>query len=161
MSPCEHEIRTATSDDYAGLCAVHEQVDALHREHLPWLFRAPDSPPRSLQYFRELIEGVDSTVLVAEAGEIVGAAVVLMRAAPALPIFVPQRWAVIDGIVVAGAWRRRGIATMLADAAEAWARALGAAWVELNVYEFNTAASAFYRSRGYGPLSSKLRKPIA
>jgi ribosomal protein S18 acetylase RimI-like enzyme len=36
-----------------------------------------------------------------------------------------------------------------------------AAWVELNVYAFNTAASAFYRSRGYEPLSAKLRKPIA
>jgi GNAT superfamily N-acetyltransferase len=86
--------------------------------------------------------------------------VVLMRSAPALPIFVPQRWGVIDGIVVAEAWRRRGIATKLADAAEAWAREHGAAWVELNVYDFNAEASAFYRARGYDVLSSKLRKPI-
>src|SRR5690242_3305125 len=91
MATHEYEIRTATSDDYPGLCAVHEAVDALHRSHLPWMFRAPESPPRPLQYFRELIEGVDSTVLVADAGQVIGAAVVLMRSAPSLPIFVPQR----------------------------------------------------------------------
>lgn len=63
-----------------------------------------------------------------------------------------------EGLVVDLAWRRRGIGKRLARAVERWALALGARWIELNVYEFNAEARRFYESLGYNPLSTKLRK---
>jgi hypothetical protein len=35
---------------------------------------------------------------------------------------------------------------------------LGAAWIEVNVYDVNAEARRFYESLGYLPLSTKLRK---
>jgi GNAT superfamily N-acetyltransferase len=125
------------------------------------MFKAPDAQPRSETFFAELLNGENSAVFVAEAGTVVGIALGVMRAAPQHAIFVQQRYGVIDDIVVEPAWRRRGIATLLAHSVEAWAMSLGATWVELNVYDFNIEARRFYEALGYLPLFTRLRKPCS
>jgi ribosomal protein S18 acetylase RimI-like enzyme len=152
-------IRTARLDDYAAACRLMDGVDELHRDRLPWMFKAPDSPPRSEAFFAERLNRQDAAVFVADAGPIVGIAIGMMRAAPEHAVFIQQRYGVIDDIVVDPAFRRRGIATLLAHAVETWATSLGAPWVELNVYDFNTEARRFYEALGYLPLFTRLRKP--
>jgi diamine N-acetyltransferase len=156
----EFVVRVASSADYEPACVLLDQLDELHRLRLPWLFRTPETQPRSRSYFEQLLTADDSSVLVAEAGDIVGIAIVLLRAAPEFPVFIPQHWGVLDNVVVAPSHRRRGVGRLLALAAETWASARGAAWLELGVYEFNTEARRFYESLGYLPLSSKLRKVV-
>jgi ribosomal protein S18 acetylase RimI-like enzyme len=153
-------IRVATSNDYEATCALFDGLDALHREHVPWLFRAPADRPRSQARFAELVSSERSSLLLAEAGGIVGLATVRLQSAPPFPVFIPQDWGVIDDIVVLPAWRRRGIGARLARAAESWANERGAAWVELGVYDFNTEARAFYAALGYLPVWTKLRRPL-
>ena len=46
------------------------------------------------------------------------------------------------------------------DAAHQWARARGLTRVELNVYEFNEGARAFYAALGYETLSRKLGRSL-
>jgi ribosomal protein S18 acetylase RimI-like enzyme len=46
------------------------------------------------------------------------------------------------------------------DAAQEWAIARGATAIELNVYEFNEAAQAFYRQLGYATLSRRMIKNL-
>jgi GNAT superfamily N-acetyltransferase len=152
-------IRTARLDDYEQVCRLTDLLDVVHRDGAPWMFRAPDVPPRSDAYFAELLSRDDSAVFVADAGQIVGVAFGLLRAAPDLPIFHQQRWGVLDGLVVEPAWRRRGIGKLLTYAVEKWATDLGVPWVELNVYQFNVEARQFYEALGYLPYSTKLRKP--
>ena len=43
-------IRAATKRDYDALNQIIDQVDALHREHLPHIFQKPDGPPRDREY---------------------------------------------------------------------------------------------------------------
>lgn len=121
------------------------------------MFKVPSDQARSESYFSELLNRDDSSVFVADAGHLVGAAVGLMRVAPEFPIFVPQRWGVLDALVVDPAWRRRGIGKLLARSVETWAIRSGAPWVEANVYEVNADARRFYEAMGYLPLSTKLR----
>ncbi len=102
-------IRAASPADYEATCALFDGLDALHREQLPWLFRAPTERPRSQARFDELVSSQRSSILLAEAGGIVGLATVRLQSAPAFAIFIPQDWGVIDDIVVLPAWRRRGI----------------------------------------------------
>ena len=151
-------IRLARLSDYDGACRLLDVLDALHRERLPWMFQAPSGQPRSEDYFADLLKREDMAVFVADAGQLVGVALGLMRAAPELPVFIEQRWGLLDGLVVDPAWRRRGVGELLARAVEAWALRLGARWVEVNVYEFNDEARRFYEALGYLPLSMKLRK---
>jgi len=153
-------IRRASPADYEATCALFDELDALHREQLPWLFRAPAERPRSQDYFDELLSSDRTSILLAAASSIVGLATVRLQSAPDFAVFVPQRWGVIDDIMVLPSWRRRGIGARLARAAENWASDGGAAWLELGVYEFNTEARAFYEALGYVPVSTKLRRPL-
>jgi ribosomal protein S18 acetylase RimI-like enzyme len=136
-------------------------VDELHRLNAPWLFRRPVAEPRSKQFFEQLLNSADSTVLVAQGSvQLTGVATISLRSAPDFAVFVSQHWAVLDSIAVLEAWRRRGVGTALTRAAEHWARDRTAKWIELGVYEFNDDARSFYRTLGYLPVSTKLRKPF-
>jgi GNAT superfamily N-acetyltransferase len=157
----EATIRMARPEDYDQICRLMDALDELHHKRLPWLFKATDVQPRSESFFADLLNRDDSAVFVADAGRVVGVAFGLMRTAPEFPVFVRQRWGVLDNLVVDRAWRRRGIGKRLAHSVEKWACGLGAPWVELNVYEFNAEARRFYQALGYLPVATRLRKPFA
>jgi uncharacterized protein len=55
----------------------------------------------------------------------------------------------LDRIVVTAAWRRRGLATRLYDAAEATAESYGRMVCDVNVTPPNPASLAFHAARGY------------
>ncbi len=153
-------IREAAATDYEAAIALFAEVDVLHAERAPWMFRTPLSEPRSREFFASQLRDPNSTLLVAEAGELVGIATVVLRSAPEFGVFVPQQWGVLDNIAVASAWKRRGVGSALLRAAEAWAVLHSAQWLEIVVYDFNADARAFYDALGYLPASSKLRKPM-
>jgi diamine N-acetyltransferase len=153
-------IRSATASDHEAVCALFSQVDELHRVHLPWRFRTPPTEPRSASYFESLVSGPDTTVLVAEAGRVVGVATVEIKRSSEFAVFVPTKWGWLDALAVDEAWHRRGIGSALVRAAERWAAARDARWLELGVYDFNETARRFYEAAGYAPLLTRLRKPL-
>lgn len=154
-------VRRAVASDYDAVVALLGEVDALHREKVPWLFHAPADEPRSHAWFQQWLDADDSEIFVAELyASVVGTVTVMLRAAPGFPVFIPQRWGVVDSLVVAHAARRRGVGTRLMRVAEVWAAERRAPWVELGVYEFNREARDFYASLGYIPTLTKVRKPL-
>jgi ribosomal protein S18 acetylase RimI-like enzyme len=78
-----------------------------------------------------------------------------------MPIFVPRRYAVVDGLAVTAAFQHQGVGRLLMDAAHSWAAARGAGAIELNVYAFNETAIAFYRSLGYEIYSVRMSRALA
>jgi ribosomal protein S18 acetylase RimI-like enzyme len=154
-------IRSARSGDYDDLCALFEQVDALHRQQHPELFREPDGPPRPREYLLALIADPQAALFVAQVdGQLGGFVSALLRQAPPYPILVPRRFAVVDDLVVRADLRRMGLGRALMAQVERWARANGATAVELNVYAFNQGAIDFYEALGYQAVSHKLSKPL-
>lgn len=61
-------------------------------------------------------------------------------------------------LYVAPDHRRRGIATALLTAAEAWAQQRGHGQITLQVFSYNQAAQALYQSLGYLPEALLLKK---
>lgn len=103
------KIRPATASDYDQLCELFDEVDALHREARPDIFRKPNGPPRSSERVSSLINGPASTILVAERGGfLLGLSVVVEQPISANPLHVPRRVAEIVTIAVRGTARRRG-----------------------------------------------------
>jgi len=152
-------VRKATVEDYHALCGLFEEIDALHRDHLPHLFRKPDGPSRERDFYAGLIADEDIALFVAEAGgELVGAVQAIVRETPNFPILVPRRYVVVESIVVKSEFQNQGIGRALMEEMQAWAAAKGAAAIELNVYEFNQTAIAFYESLGYQVVSRKMSK---
>jgi ribosomal protein S18 acetylase RimI-like enzyme len=154
-------IRKATVDDYEALCAVIQEADALHCEHLPHIFQPCPGPARDRNYIVGLIEDPMAMLWVAEhQGQLVGFINVTVRDAADIPLLVPRRYAFVENIVVKESFQRRGVGEALMARAHRWAEAQGARTMELNVYEFNQAAQAFYRKLGYETLTRRMRRRL-
>jgi ribosomal protein S18 acetylase RimI-like enzyme len=157
----EVSIRKATAEDYNPLCELFDEVDVLHRGNLPHLFQKPNGPVREQDYYWGLIADENVGVFVAEIGEkLVGFVHAVIRDAPTIPVFVPRRYAIVDSIGVKLGFQNHGIGRMLMDTVHEWAMAKGATSIELNVYEFNKTAIAFYERLGYETLSRKMSKAL-
>lgn len=163
-------IREATLLDYEALCGLFEEVDRAHREALPDLFQEAPGPPRDFVYVRALITDSDYAVIVAEdqdvalehgAETLVGCLVAMLRTSPDVPILVPVRYAMVDTLVVAQAYRGLGVGRKLMERAERWAHARGIPRIELNVFEFNEEARIFYEALGYTTLSRRMVKHLS
>lgn len=158
----ETTIRPALSADHAQVHALFAQVDAMHRARLPEVFRASPGPARAAGWWEERIAGQDCALLVADhMGELLGLVELVDSAAPSSPLHHPRRHALIDTLVVKEGHQRRGIGRALMEAAHAWAIARGLGQVQLNVWEANPEARAFYEALGYATLSRKLGRRLS
>ena len=157
----EISIRKATSNDYNSLCKLFDEIDSLHRDHLPHIFQKPSSTSRKRDYYLGLITDENVGFFVAEIGKkLVGFVHAIIRDSPDMPIFIPRRHAIVESVLVKSGFQNRGIGRLLMDKIQEWAIAKGVTSIELNVYEFNQAAISFYERLGYQALSRKLSKEL-
>lgn len=155
-------IRRAESGDYEALCQILDGVDRLHRDRLPHIFRAPEGPARSREYVEGLLQDGQTLVLLAQvAGRPAGCLVAFLRPRPPVPVLVPGLVLTISDLAVEPAYQRQGVGRALMAEAEAWGVAQGADSLELNVYEFNEGAIAFYRALGYETLMRRMVRELA
>jgi ribosomal protein S18 acetylase RimI-like enzyme len=155
----EISVRKATVDDYSSVCELFDEIDALHRDHLPHVFQKPSGAAREQDYYSGLIADENVVLLVAEVGEeLVGFVHAIVREPPAMPVFVPRCYAVVDSIVVKSGFQNHGIGRTLMEKMQEWAITKGATSIELNVYEFNETAISFYEGLGYQAFSRKMSK---
>jgi ribosomal protein S18 acetylase RimI-like enzyme len=154
-------VRPATVQDYEVLCDILDEVDALHRQKLPHIFRRPDGPVREREYILEQLADEDVVIFIAEVNrQVAGLVHVVVQDTPPIPILVPRRWAMVDSVVVKERFRRRGIGRVLMDEAQRWALSRGATDIELSVFEFNEPARAFYESLGYETIRRRMGRQL-
>ncbi|MEA3438696.1 MAG: GNAT family N-acetyltransferase [Chloroflexota bacterium] len=155
------KIREATPRDYQQLCTLIDQVDRLHREHLPHIFQKAEGPTRQREYVLGLIAADNVGVFAAEQdGRLIGLVVVIVRVASDIPILVPRTFALIENICVDRDHRNQGIGRALVEHAQLWAKEKGADSIELTVYEFNNEAWQFYESMGYFTESRRMTRKL-
>jgi ribosomal protein S18 acetylase RimI-like enzyme len=73
------------------------------------------------------------------------------------PIYRPRRFAYIDELSVAKRYRGQGLGRALMDAAHKFVLSQGIDEVELDVWERNAGAIAFYEKLGYAKLRLKMQ----
>ncbi len=165
-------VREAEPRDYAGYCALAEDLDRLHRDRHPEIYREPGGPVRDRPYFDGLLADPDVALFVAEPAAspcraegaepgdfpLLGYVQVVLRESPPIPVMHPRRIAFIDSVVVAPHGRGSGAGRALMDRASGWAEERGARTIELAVYEFNQAAIGFYRGLGYATILRRMCK---
>lgn len=154
------QIRSATIQDYAEIAPISCESQEIHAQGAPTIFRA-NTPGFSEEYLRQLIEDEASHVYVAEDdGHIVGYIFLHVRQQAFLDFFHPQTVAIISDISVAASMRRKGVGQLLFDTSLQWARERHADRLELNVWEFNTEARAFYERNGMETITRKMSLPV-
>lgn len=112
----EVNIREAIAEDYIALCGLLDEVDALHRINLPHTFQKPNRPVWEHDYYWGLITDENVCLFVAEVGDkLVGFVHAVIRDTPAMPVFVPRRYVIVDSIGVKSELQHHGIGQMLVD----------------------------------------------
>lgn len=113
------------------------------------------------EYYMELLEQEHSTVLVAqEESKIIGFAVISIEGSPDYPSLVQRKFAYIHDFGVDQSSKLQGIGSLLFEACLKWAKERNVNEVELNVWEFNEEAIAFYRKHSMKTISRKMRLAI-
>jgi GNAT superfamily N-acetyltransferase len=108
-----------------------------------------------------ILADANAALLVAERGCVVlGYVHLALREAENVPVLRPRRYVKIRDLAVAGKYQKSGVGSALMKAAERWASERGIDTIELNVWEFNRGASAFYQKLGYVTSSRYMWKHI-
>ncbi|WP_274468259.1 MULTISPECIES: GNAT family N-acetyltransferase [unclassified Paenibacillus] len=141
-------IRPAQAEDYEAVNAIIRFGQEEHAAALPDRFARLDRVV-AMGWYRSFADVQHKAILVAEFGEIVvGVAMLEMKKSPSYEALVPRTYAYMNELAVSPDCQRRGIGTQLYKASAEWAKERGASSLELNVWEFNERAVAFYRSIG-------------
>jgi ribonuclease HI/GNAT superfamily N-acetyltransferase len=155
-------VRQATAPDYPALYTVFAEMDEIHARALPCIFKKVDPRQMVEHLASEQAQGETMLLLVAEdRGKMVGFIRLKIERSPDNPLLQPRRYAKINDLGVTAAYRRRGVEQMLMRAAEKWAGEQGIEEIELNVWEFNRAAAAFYQSLGFETARRTMLKKIS
>lgn len=136
-------VRKAEPGDAAALVTLAEAVG---REEGRWILSADSwrTIAEERRYVKSVFRHPDAAVFVAEEGGRILARMSLSRDPH------PASRHVADlGLMVAVEHRRRGIGTLLLDAAVAWARSTGITKLELHVFPWNEPAVQLYESFGF------------
>lgn len=142
-------IRFATEADIQQINSLRKQVSELHVQGKPEVFR-PGFGDALQQHIHTLLKQENHAILVAETAEgIVGFACVKFVDSPGSPYRLPMRYLDVDEFGVDAAHRRQGIGRALFDEIRSLAREHDLNRIELNMWEFNESAKAFYEAIGF------------
>jgi GNAT superfamily N-acetyltransferase len=150
-------VRPASMGDYDAICPLFDELDEIHRQARPEMYRPFARPARAREQVARWLADPGSTLLVAEneAG-IVGLALLITRPASPFAGAVPRKVVEIDNLVVRADQRGRRIGRRLLAESMAWARQRGATHVEVTVHDFNQDAKRFYRAFGFARSVNRL-----
>ena len=149
-------IREATKEDFLDLLPIASESQAQHVEAHPDRFqRGVAGLPED--YFLGLLEDEASAVFVAEVERrIAGYVIVEFQHESYLDILIPRDVAFIRDITVLRTHQGKGVGHLLFQQCVEWAKARGAASLELMVWNFNKRAVAFYERQGMETLTKTM-----
>lgn len=147
-------VRTVKIEDLEKINILYKEVDDLHIEKYPELFKTPDEEGRSAEYIKEVIENPYREIFIAEKDdEIAGLAEVLIAKSQPFSVKKDIRWVALDNLVVSSRYKKLGIGSMLVDCVIDWAEDWNINRIELKVYEKNEEAFSFYINKGFETLN--------
>lgn len=122
-----------------------EEVSQLFDQYRVF-YQQPSNLEAAKAFLQERFQKGDSTMLVARDGSnLIG----FTQLYPSFSSVALKRVWILNDLFVIAAYRRRGVATALMDAAESFVQQTEAVRIVLVTQVDNTAAQSLYESRGY------------
>lgn len=142
-------IRPAEPRDIPRINEMLGQILKLHADLRPDIFRH-EREKYTPDELEALLKQPERPAFVAETdGVCLGYALCEIRDTPASPHLVARRVLYLDDLCVDEAFRGKGIGRALTDCVLAYAESINADALELNLWEANTDAAAFYEHLGF------------
>ena len=140
-------IRLATSSDIPRLLELLHQVNMVHYERRPDIFK-PHTTKYNAEQLQDLLTQHDKAIFVYEDEGVQGYAFVQLEDVHNDILLQDMRTLYIDDICVDEQARGKHVGKQLFEHVRAYAEKLGCGAITLNVWEGNDAAMAFYRKLG-------------
>lgn len=142
-------IRFAKEDELERINVLRKQVNDLHVEGKPDVFK-PGFNEELQNYVYYIFKDPEQKIVIADKdGEICGFAILHHIYKPENPFMKVRDFLDIDEFCVDEKHRREGIATALVEFIKNFAKEQGYHRLELNMWEFNQDALAFYEAAGF------------
>jgi len=144
------KIRQATSADALYLSSLSMDVQRLHVEHHPRVFKVPLSEDFAVSFFEEMLADPAVRIFIAEENErAVGYLVCKLVERAENPFTFARRWLHIDQISVRPAAHGQGVGRALMQQAERLANEWKVQKIQLDSWDFNLNAHAFFEHLGF------------
>ena len=142
-------VRFAKEEDLKRVNELREEVNEVHVNGLPDIFK-PGFCKELRDYIYEIWNAENKDIIVAERdGVICGFACVQFVDKPENPFMSARKFYDVDEFGVSKEFRRQGVATELINFIKEDAKRRGMHRLELNMWEFNEGALAFYEAVGF------------
>ena len=143
------EIRFAKEEELERINDLRKQVNYIHVAGKPDVFK-PGFGEELRDYIKYIWNDPEQEIVVAdEGGVLYGFAVIHHINKPESPFMKERDFLDIDEFCVDENHRRQGVATKLIDFIKDYAKEKEFKRLELNMWEFNKDALAFYESVGF------------
>ncbi len=152
--------RRATQDDYPAMLGIFMELEKQHVEGVPDFFRIM-SHEEQVKEFDSAMADDHAVLMVAERGaEVLGFIYLKIKEPEVGSMLRPRRFVKISYLCVASRFHRSGAGMALLAAAEHWAAERGIEAIDLNVWDFNRGAAAFYEKMGFKTVSCRMWKHV-
>lgn len=142
-------VRLAKENELERVNELRRQVNDLHVKGRPDIFK-PGFPKELSDHVYTIWSDPRQRIVVCERGGLIcGFAVLNHITRPETPFMTERDYLDIDEFCVDAAYRRTGVGTELMQFIRSYAEELGFSRIELNMWEFNADALAFYEEIGF------------
>ena len=154
------DIRRAEEKDLDGIKKLLFQVNQLHADGRPDLFKSGGIKYTDTELREILADDLRPVYVFAPAGQVLGYVFCVFEETKETPSLRPVRTLYIDDLCVDETARGQRIGQWLYDRAVQLARASGCARVTLHAWNFNEKAFGFYEKLGMTPLYTTMEQRL-
>jgi GNAT superfamily N-acetyltransferase len=139
------DIRQATARDSLLLSTLCTHVQRIHADSHPEIFKRPERPDFAVAFFDEMLADPTVRIYIAEEDtQALGYVFCRLFERPESVFTHARRVLQIEHISVRPVAQRRGVGTALINRVEQLAGELGVSMVQLDSWDFNLEAHAFF-----------------
>jgi diamine N-acetyltransferase len=151
------EIRRAIKEDADLIAELNVDVQLLHSEALPWMFKKPSPDHEIAEEFRRTMEDPGYFVFVASfSGKSAGYLIGEICQRNESHRHKSYGMLYVHHISIRPLYRRNGVGRALLDAARIFGKNAGVERMALDVWTFNESAQRFFRNYGLESYNEKM-----
>ena len=144
------KIRQAVSTDALLLSSLNMDVQRLHAENHPEIFKMPQSDDFAIAFFNDTLVDPMTRIYLAEEGEqALGYIVCKLIERAENPFTLAMRYLLVDQISVRPEAQGKGVGEALIEQAEILAKEWNVSRIQLDSWGFNIKAHAFFEKMGF------------
>lgn len=149
-------IRITETSDYLLLAVLNEEVQALHHNLYPKIFKPYDRNSVST-FFKDVMNNKQTKAFIATDGEKnVGYTLLFEVHTNENPFQYQRTYLLIDQLAVVKEMRTKGVGKLLLNAAINYAYERNIVTLELNHWTFNNDARGFFQKNGFKYYNEKM-----